>query len=204
MKNYTTVLGVAAMVALLAGCATNPTYRDPTEVRTYSTDFTASDYTHTATEMVRSLSSNDDVIQSVAAYKKAHNGLKPKIYAPPLVTDVRQMTIKDDLINNTIRTEIIRQGQFTFVGNEKAMADRKFAEDNSVLIAPGASSGFQTQRGADYVLTSKLTQLDDAGGRTREKTYILHMELVNLVTGEPEWAEDVPVSKFAKRAGLGW
>ena len=202
--NYTAIIGAAALAALLSGCATHPTYGDPTEVRTYSTNFTASDYEQTATAMIQSLSSRADIIANIAAYKAAHGGAKPKIYVKPVVNNTRQMTFKADVINDAIKTEIIRSGLFAFVGNEQAMVDRKFAEGNSVLTAPGASSGFQTQRGADYVLTSTLTQLDDEGGRTREKVYILSMSLDNMITGEPEWAERSTIRKFAKRAGVGW
>jgi hypothetical protein len=202
--NYTAIIGVAAAAALFAGCATHPTYGDPTEVRTYSTNFTASDYEQTAMAMIQSLSSREEIIANVATFKSAHGGAKPKIVVTPVVNNTRQMTLKTDIINDAIKTEIIRSGLFSFVGNEKAMIDRKFAEGNSVLTAPGTSSGFQTQRGADYVLSSTLTQLDDEGGRTREKVYILSMQLDNLVTGEPEWAERSTVRKFAKRAGLGW
>lgn len=201
--NYTKLIGAAALAALFAGCATHPTYRDPTEVRTYSLDFTAADYEQAAIAMVQSLSSSEDVVANVRAYKAA-KGNKPKISVAPVVNNTRQMTLKTDVINDAIRTEIIRTGLFTFVGNEQAMINRKFAEGNSVLTAPGTSSGFQTQRGADYVLTSTLTQLDDEGGRTREKVYILAMQLDNLVTGEPEWAERKTIRKLSQRAGLGW
>lgn len=203
--NYTTALAAAgALAAILSGCATNPTYGDPTEARTLSTGFTAADYEQTAIAMVQSLSSREDIIASVAAFKNAHGGAKPKIFVEPLVNDTRQMMLKVDVINDAIKTEVIRNGMFAFVGNEKAMTNRKFAEGNSVLTAPGSSPGFQTQRGADYVLSSKLTQLDDEGGRTREKVYILAMQLDNQATGDIEWMDRQPVRKYAKRAGLGW
>lgn len=202
--NYTRLVCAAALAAVFAGCATPPSYKDATETRTYSLNFTASDYEQTAIAMIQSLSSREDIIANVAAYKKAHDGAKPKIIVNPVVNNTRQMTFKADVINDAIKTEIIRNGLFAFVGNEKAMINRKFAEDNSVLTAPGTSTGFQTQRGADYVLTSTLTQLDDEGGRTREKVYILAMQLDNLLTGEPEWAERKTIRKMSQRAGLGW
>ncbi|MBR4612924.1 MAG: hypothetical protein IKO40_09440 [Kiritimatiellae bacterium] len=202
--NSTKLIGAAALAAVLAGCATPPSYRDETEVRTYSDHFTASDYEQTATAMLQSLFSREDIIANVAAYRDAHGGAKPKILVNPVVNNTRQMTFKADVINDAIKTEIVRSGMFAFVGNEKAMIDRKIIEDNSILTAPGSSSGFLTQRGADYALTSTLTQLDDEGGRTREKVYILAMQLDNLVTGEPEWAERKAVRKVSQRAGLGW
>lgn len=202
--NSTKLIGAAALAAVLAGCATPPSYRDETEVRTYSDNFTAADYEQTATAMLQSLWSRQSLINNVAAYRSAHGGAKPKIIVNPVVNNTRQMTFKADVINDAIKTEVIRSDMFTFVGNEQAMINRKFAEGNSVLTAPGSSSGFQTQRGADYILTSTLTQLDDEGGRTREKVYILAMQLDNLVTGEPEWAERKAVRKVSQRAGLGW
>lgn len=202
--NYTRIIGAAALAAVFAGCATHPTYRDADEVRTYSMDFTASDYEQSAAAMVRSLKSDPNLAENLQAFAAAHGSAKPKIVVTPIVNNTRQMTIKTDVINDAIRTEIIGSGLFRFVGNEQAVTNRKFAENNGVLVAQGASSGFGNQTGADYVLSATLTQLDDEGGRTREKVYILAMQLDNLYTGETEWMARKPIRKFSQRAGLGW
>lgn len=202
--NYTKLIGAAALAAICAGCATNPTYRDATEVRTYSLNFTASDYEQCAAAMIQSLKSNENLAENLRAFAAAHGSAKPKIVVTPIVNNTRQITIKTDVINDAIRTEIINSGLFRFVGNEKAIINRKFTEGNSVLTAPGASSGFSNQTGADYVLSSTLTQLDDEGGRTREKVYILAMQLDNLYSGETEWMAREPIRKLSQRAGIGW
>lgn len=202
--NYTRIAGAAAVAAVLAGCATHPTYRDPDEVRTYSMNFTASDYEQSAAAMVASLKTHPVLAENLQAFAAAHGNTRPKIFVAPVVNNTRQMTLQTDVINDAIRTEIIRSGLFRFVGNEQAVTNRKFAEGNGVLVAPGASSGFSNQTGADYVLSSTLTQLDDEGGRTREKVYILAMQLDNQYTGETEWMDRKPIRKFSQRAGLGW
>lgn len=202
--NSTKLIGAAALAAVFAGCATPPSYRDATEVRTYSLNFTASDYEQSAAAMVRSLKTNENLENNLRAFAAAHGSVKPKIVVTPIVNNTRQMTVKTDVINDAIRTEIINSGLFRFVGNENAITNRKFTEGNSVLTAPGTSSGFMNQTGADYVLSATLTQLDDEGGRTREKVYILAMQLDNLHTGETEWMAREPIRKLSQRAGLGW
>lgn len=202
--NYTRIIGAAAVAAALAGCATHPTYRDADEVRTYSMNFTDSDYEQSAAAMIGSLKTHPVLAENLKAFAAEHGNARPKIFVTPVVNNTRQMTIRTDVINDAIRTEIIRSGLFRFVGNEQAVTNRKFAESNGVLVAPGASSGFSNQTGADYVLSSTLTQLDDEGGRTREKVYILAMQLDNQYTGETEWEERKRIRKFSQRAGLGW
>jgi uncharacterized protein (TIGR02722 family) len=202
--NHIRIIGAAAVAAALVGCATNPTYRDASEVRTYSLNFTASDYEQSAAAMARSLKSDPNLAENLRAFVAAHGNAKPKIVITPIVNNTRQMTIHTDVINDAIRTEIIGSGLFRFVGNEQAVTNRKFAEGNSVLVAPGASSGFSNQTGADYILSATLTQLDDEGGRNREKVYILAMQLDNLYTGETEWMAREPIRKYSQRAGIGW
>ena len=200
----TRTLPLLAVLAIAAGCATPPSYRDATEVRTYSRNFTHSDYEQTASAMIESLKSNPNFLANINEFKAAHGGQRPKIAVSGIENRTRQMTLQLDVINDTIRTGIINTGLFRFVGNEKKIICRKFGEENGVLVAPGASSGFSNQTGADYLLSGSLTELDDAGGRTRENVYILNMQLDNLVTGETEWIDRKQIRKESKRAGIGW
>lgn len=202
MKTQILIIPVAALA--LAGCATHPTYRDAGEARTYSTNFTAYDYEQSARAMVVSLKSNPNLIANVNEFKAAHQSARPKISVTPIENHTRQMGLQLDVINDAIRTEIINSGLFRFVGNEQKIANRKFAEENGVLVAPGASSGFSSQTGADYLLSATLTQLDDEGGRTREKVYILAMQLDDLYSGETVWMAREPIRKISQRAGIGW
>ena len=202
MKNA--IITIAAAAAILTGCATQPAYRDNSEVRTYSLNFTASDYEQTAASMIRSLKSNPNLAANLQAFAAAHGSAKPKIAVSPVVNNTRQMSLRGDVINDAIRAEIINTGLFRFVGNEQAVINRKFAEGNGVLTSPTAQSGFSNQTGADYVLSSTLTQLDDEGGRTREKVYILAMQLDNIHTSETEWMAREPIRKVSRRAGIGW
>ena len=200
----TTILLAALSASFLAGCATNPTYGDPNEVRTYSTRFTHSDYEQTAAAMVDSLKSNPNFLANIEDFKAANPGQRPKIFVSSVKNDTRDITLKVDVITDAIKTGVVNTGLFRFVGNEQAVTARKFDEANGVLVAPGASSGFSNQTGADYVLTGTITQLDDEGGRTREKVYILAMQLDNLRTGEIDWMDRKPIRKYSQRAGFGF
>lgn len=201
---YRTFMTIVPALAVMAGCATRPTYRDASEARTYSTNFTAYDYEQSARAMLSSLKSNPNLAANVQDFAARHQGMRPKIAVSPIENRTRQMGLQLDVINDTIKTEIINTGLFRFVGNEAKIIDRKFTEANGVLVAPGASSGFSNQTGADYVLSASLTQLDDQGGRTREKVYILAMQLDDLVSGETIWMARDPIRKVSQRAGFGW
>lgn len=190
--------------ALLAGCATHPTYRDASETRTYSTRFTHSDYEQNAQAMIDSLNANPNFLANLQEFQAAHPGERPKIFVDSIVNDTRDITLKTDVINDAIKTGVLNTGHFRFVGNEKRITNRKFGEENGVLVAPGASSGFSNQTGADYILSGKLSELDDQGGRTTERVYILSMQLDDLSTGETVWADRKPIRKLSQRAGLGW
>lgn len=200
----TRTLPILAVLAIAAGCATHPSYRDATEVRTLSRNFTHSDYEQTASAMIESLKSNPNFLANINEFKAAHSGERPKIVVSGIENRTRQMTLQLDVINDTIRTGIINTGLFRFVGNEKKVIKRKFDEENGVLVAPGASTGFSNQTGADYLLSGSLTELNDEGGRTKENVYILNMQLDNLATGETEWIDRKQIRKESKRAGLGW
>lgn len=197
------LIPLASLLVLAVGCATHPGYRDATEVRTYSTRFTHSDYEQMADAMVNSFKSNDNFLENLAAFQAAHPGQKPRIIVTPIENHTRQV-LPLDVINDALRTGVINTGLFRFIGNENKMVQRKFNEANGVLVAPGASSGFSNQSGADYLLSGTLTQLDDQGGRTTERTYILTMQLDDLVGGDTVWIDRKPLRKESKRAGLGW
>lgn len=194
----------ATAAAVFVGCATPPSYRDSQEVRTLSRNFTHSDYQQAATAMIDSLKSNPNLLANLEEFKTTHQNQRPKIYVAPIENHTRQMTLKLDVINNKIKSGILNTGLFTFVGNEAAITQRTFAEANGVLVAQGSASGIASQRGADFVLTSMLTELDDEGGRTKENVYILQMQLDNKVSGEPVWMAEKEIRKESKRAGIGW
>lgn len=192
---------------VLAGCATPPRYIEATSPRQpLSTRFSHYDYEQAANAMVVSLKGNQNFLNNIAEFKQKNGNVRPKIVFDKIDSDVYSMSLSSNtgIIEDAIKTAVVNTGLFRVVGNENKMQARKFKEDNSVLTDPNKKTGFMGQSGADYIMSGKFYELRDEGGRTKERVYILEMQLDDLDSGEIVWADRKVIGKESKRAGFGF
>lgn len=156
-----------------------------------------------AEKTIHSLFSSPMMNETLNAFFVNHPGKRPKIFVAPILNATSDATTQTGNLDDAIKTGILQSGLFSLVGDEKRMATAIINEANDILVTPETSSGFSNQSGADYILTGKLTELDDQDGRIRERVYILSMQLDNLYTYETEWMSREVIRKVSHRAVKG-
>lgn len=203
MKNMSFGLAAIAM-AFAAGCVSNNSspYRDPTEVRGTSTEFSSYDFQQCAATMVDSMLANANLDGRL---KEQFAGRRPVVSVMPVenktfrIFDLRPMT-------DTIQSRLVNSGKFDFTdrGAEKMMADEMIRDMNSVMVADDQAAASKTHAAADYLLTGVLTEIRNADGRTHESYYKLTMGLFNRRTGKTDWSAEKELRKVGTRPVLGW
>ena len=203
MKNMTFGLAVASAV-FVAGCVSSNSspYRDPTEVRGTTTEFSSYDFQQCAAAMVDSMLANanlDGRLKEQFASKRPVVSIMPVENKTFRIFDLRPMT-------DTIQSRLVNSGKFDFTDRsaEKMMTDEMTHDMDSVMIADDQAAAAKTHAAADYLLTGVLAEIRDAGGRTHESYYKLTMKLFNRRTGKIDWSAEKELRKVGTRPVLGW
>jgi penicillin-binding protein activator len=192
--------GVALFAAaLLAGCAAAPDirYGDPNAHQNLSTDFGASDLQQVAEGMVDSLLTFPPVVEITS-------GRRPVLS----VTRVKNKTmqhIDTESITDSIRAKLIKSGKFRFIDrttDQEAMEEFA-AQQESGLVDPKKAVPGGMQSGAEYLLTSNLSEIRQQGGRVTDVYYKFTMNLKNLKTGILEWSDEKEIRKIKTRHLIG-
>lgn len=193
------LLGAALTVSVLTGCRSTPTvrYGDPTASDPLSTQFGSSDLQQIAEKMVDSLLIFPPIVELTGERR-------PVI----LVDEVKNKTmqhIDTEAITDTIRTKLIRSGKFRFIDRttDEAAIKELQTQQESGLVDPEAAIKFGQQVGAEYLLTSNLTEIKQSAGRVTDVYYKFTMNLKNLKTGILEWADEKEIRKVKTRQRFG-
>jgi uncharacterized protein (TIGR02722 family) len=196
----TLILGAACLAAALAaGCASTPDvrYGDPNAHQNLSTDFGASDLQQVAEGMVDSLLTFPPVVEATKANRPVLS-----------VTKVKNKTtqhIDTESITDSIRAKLIKSGRFRFIDRTTdAEATEEFAaQQESGLVDPKKAVPGGKQFGAEYLLTSNLSEIRQQGGRVTDVYYKFTMNLKNLKTGILEWSDEKEIRKIRTRGVFG-
>ena len=203
MKNMTFGLAVASAV-FVAGCVSSNSspYRDPTEVRGTTTEFSSYDFQQCAAAMVDSMLANanlDGRLKEQFASRRPVVSIMPVENKTFRIFDLRPMT-------DTIQSKLVNSGKFDFTdrGAEKMMTDEMTRDMDSVMIADDQAAAAKTHAASDYIMTGVLAEIREAGGRTHESYYKLTMRLFNRRTGKIDWSAEKELRKVGNRPALGW
>lgn len=188
-------LVLAALI--MAGCSTSIKYDDPTSTRNLSTDFGASDLQQVAEAMVDSMLVFPPIVEITSQ--------KRPILLVGTVKNKTAQHIDTESITDSIRTKLIRSGKFRFIDrttDDAAIAELKIQNDSG-LVDPATAQKFGKQLGAQYLLTSNLSEIQQSAGRQTDVYYKFTMNLKNLETGILEWADEKEIRKLKTKAIFG-
>jgi uncharacterized protein (TIGR02722 family) len=199
--NRILIAGATALVAagLLVGCAAAPDvrYGDTSAHQNLSTDFGASDLQQVAEGMVDSLLTFPPVVEVTSRRRPVVS-----------VTRVKNKTtqhIDTESITDSIRAKLIKSGKFQFIDRTTDQeANEEFAaQQESGLVDPKRAVPGGMQAGAEYLLTSNLSEIRQQGGRVTDVYYKFTMNLKNLKTGILEWSDEKEIRKIKTRGLIG-
>ncbi len=188
---------MAGLVALSTGCTTRVRYGDPTSPDPLSTDFGSSDLQQIAAAMVDSLLADEEMQQILAQGKPVM-----------LVDRVRNKTMQHvdaEALTDSIRTKLIQTRKVRFLDRttDQAVMDEFNAQVESGLVDPAKAVPKGLQYGAEYILTSSLTEITQKVGRNTDTYYKFNMNLKSMRSGLLLWAEEKELRKVAQKRYFG-
>lgn len=191
-------LSLLALIAFVAGCSTGPvTYEDPGTTQSLTTDFDLPDVNAVADTMVDSMLT----FPSTAAITK--DGNRPIVMVDRIQnhTDQHLDTVS---ITDSIRTRLIRSGQFRFVdkSTRDALNEELEYQEFSGRVDPAKAMAYGKQTGAEYMMTGAIVSYSTSSSKRRREAYKFTLNLINLQTGIIEWADENLFLKSKQRNSL--
>lgn len=197
----TFTIGAIALLsaATLAGCAARPDvrYGDTASHQNLSTDFGSSDLQQVAEGMVDSLLTFPPVVEITSQRRPVLS-----------VTAVKNKTLQHidtESITDSIRAKLIKSGKFRFIDRttDQQALEEFAAQQESGLVDPKKAVPGGMQFGAEFLLTSNLSEIRQQGGRVTDVYYKFTMNLKNLKTGILEWSDEKEIRKIRTQRLLG-
>ncbi|MDR1817137.1 MAG: penicillin-binding protein activator LpoB [Puniceicoccales bacterium] len=68
----------------------------------------------------------------------------------------------------------------------------------------GTAAGVRKNNTPDFVLRGKITELAARAGRTRQKTYAFHFDVIDVADGTIAWTGDEEITKQGRKSSVGW
>jgi hypothetical protein len=113
--------------------------------------------------------------------------------------------IDTESITDTIRAKLIRSGKFRFIDrttDEQAIEELNTQQEGG-LVDKKSAIKFGQQVGAEFLLTSNLSEIRQSVGGTTDVYYKFTMTLKNLRTGILEWSDEKEIRKVMTRGTFG-
>ncbi|MGB9671007.1 MAG: penicillin-binding protein activator LpoB [Halothiobacillaceae bacterium] len=191
---------LSAAFLLLGGCATTEgpvvssgkvAYGDSKAVETVTNEFGSTDLQTIAESMTRSL------LQSAPITR----GNRPRV----TISEVQNKTseyIDTRAITDSIRAQLLKAGQVRFVADVNQMQDQTeelMRQNQSGLYKKSTAKKIGNMVGADYRITGNITSIVKRTSDIKDVYYKFSLMLVNIETGEIEWADEKEIRKTSSR-----
>jgi PBP1b-binding outer membrane lipoprotein LpoB len=198
MNKLIPTLSMAAVAALLAGCA-NPGVKNPGGVPVTRMNADEQGFvTGTGVESQDLVAVTDKMARSILSIPQIANAATPpKIVRDPVNNNTR-FPINKDIFNVRIRTELNKKslGKVTFLARERMAAlDKERDLKRTGEVTASSDPKVQEFLGADYFLTGELQGLST---RTKAGTsdYILYaFQLIDARTSAIVWEDSAEIKK---------
>ncbi|HIJ89112.1 MAG TPA: penicillin-binding protein activator LpoB [Desulfuromonadales bacterium] len=199
MKIEMKVLLTAAVIGAfsLSGCASTMQYGDAGSAKPLTTEFGSSDLQQIAEAMVDSMITFPPMVEMTASRRP--------VVSVDKVKNKTMQHIDTESVTDSIRTRLIRSGKFRFIDrttDAQTIEELKTQQDSG-LVDKKTAVDFGQQIGAEFLLTSNLSEIKQKAGSTTDVYYKFTMSLKNLKTGILEWSDEKEIRKVFKRGTFG-
>ncbi|MDD2898630.1 MAG: penicillin-binding protein activator LpoB [Desulfuromonadaceae bacterium] len=195
MRAFLAVMCVSALS--LSGCASTMQYGDAGSAKPISTEFGSSDLQQIAEAMVDSMVSFPPLVEMTAARRP--------IVSVDKVKNKTMQHIDTESVTDSIRAKLLRSGKFRFIDrttDAQTIEELKTQQDSG-LVDKKSAIQFGQQLGAEFLLTSNISEIRQKAGSTTDVYYKFTMSLKNLKTGILEWSDEKEIRKVFKRGTFG-
>lgn len=191
---------IGTALLLLAGCATtegptvgsgNVVYGDSKAVETVTNQFGSTDLQSIAEAMTRSM------LQSAPVTRNN----RPRV----TMADVKNKTseyIDTKSITDTIRAQLLKSGQVRFVADIDHMqgqTDELMRQNQTGLYKKSTTKKIGNMVGADYRVLGNIDSIVKRTSDVKDVYYKFSLMLMNIETGEIEWADEKEIRKTSSR-----
>lgn len=186
-----TSLALTVASVLLTGCATPSTeYGDSRAVETVTNEFGSTDLQMIAENMTRSL-----LVHPIIA-----KGDRPRVTTSPVRNKTSEY-IDTKSITDSIRAQLVKSGQVRFVVDANEMASQKaeLERQDSELYDKSKAKQKGKMVGAAFRLDGEITSIVKQNKDIKDVYYKMSLQLVNVETGDLEWAEEKEIRKTTKK-----
>jgi uncharacterized protein (TIGR02722 family) len=199
MRTLFSTAVVMSLACTLGGCSASRTvrYGDAQALSAVSTDFGSSDLQQIASAMVDSLLTFPPVVEATTSRRP--------VLSVDRVKNKTMQHIDTESITDSIRARMIKSGKFRFIDRttDSQAIDEVRYQQESGLTRRGGSVQFGQQFGAEFLLTSNISEITQRNDDVKDTYYKFTMNLKNLKTGILEWSDEKEIRKTATRATFG-
>lgn len=195
------VLGLAAVLAVFAGCSAKYQYGDAGDTPMYSTGFGPGELQQIADRMTASLLTFPPIVQVTEQRRP--------VVVVERVKNKTTQHIDTESITDSIRTRLIRSGKFRFLDKSRdgQTIDEIRRQQELGLTRQDQAAQFGTQEAAEYMLTASLSEIEqrkaEVWQRRKMVYYKFTMNLMNIRTGILEWADEKEIVKLKDSPRIG-
>jgi len=191
---------IGTALLLLAGCATdgptvggsgNVAYGDSKAVETVTNQFGSTDLQSIAEAMTRSM------LQSAPVTRNN----RPRVTIDAVQNKTSEY-IDTRSITDTVRTQLLKSGQVRFVADMNQMqgqTDELMRQNQTGLYKKSTTKKIGNMQGADYRVTGNISSIVKRTSDVKDVYYKFSLMLMNIETGEIEWADEKEIRKTSSR-----
>lgn len=200
MKPFLRLMCLLAAISLVAGCTSTGVRRTSLDrERPISTDFDPDDLRSTAEAMVDSLLTSPRVVDLAAQDPRP-------VLSVERLENATQQHIDTKNVTDTVRTRLIRSGQFRFKDRTTSGLDVEIIneENREGLADPDQAVQPGQQITTELYLYGRIAEMKSSSRRTTDVYYKITLNLKDLKSGELVWADEQEIRKESKRPSLRW
>lgn len=193
-----TMIGCAAMAAVLCGCATPMAREVQLDQRAMTSAIEPQDVRRTVEKMVDSMLADQEFINEVG-------GSRPVLD----ITGIKNrssMHLDMASITDSIRTKLLRSRRFRFMDRTTAGDDLQFMNDQALngMTDPTKAVAMGQQSAAQMYLYGALTEMRQKVGGVTDRYFKFTLNLKDLRSGEIIWTDEQEIRKQSTRSSVGF
>ena len=182
---------------LMAGCATEVTRMEPTEVKDLSGAWNDTDSQLVSEEMIGQLLEEGWLPEFTNRYNT-----RPAV----IVGTVRNLSHEHINVNTfvaDIERSLIKSGRVKFVASSGERGEvRGERKDQDVHAREDTRKPMGQEIGADFMLKGSINTIIDAAGRDQVRYYQVDLTLISLADNTKVWVGQKKIKKFVERSNL--
>ena len=196
-SKWISLVAVALLAAVAAGCGTSVERMEPTEVKDLSGAWNDTDSRLVSEEMIQDALARD----WLSDFTRKHNK-KPAMIVGEVVNLSHEHINVNTFIDDMERS-LINSGKVQFVASRNERGEiREERKDQDLNAAEATRKPMGQELGADYMLKGTINTIIDTSGSSQVRYYQVDLTLISLADNVKVWVGQKKIKKLVKRGSL--